>query len=49
MNDPQRYDVYALAIMDSDGNMTYLKPRNNGDIVAVAQTQEPYVFRLTRI
>ena len=47
MNSPELYDVYAMSTMDRGGNMTYLKPQDSGEIVAAAQTQVPFDFRLT--
>ena len=41
------FDIYAISTMDTDGNMTYLKPQESGAIVAVAQTYVPFVFQLT--
>ena len=46
------YLVYAMSTMDGADNMTYLKPQDDkhqdsGAIIAVAQTQVPFIFRVT--
>ena len=46
INSQDTFDVYAISTM-SGNNMMYLLPQNSGQIVAVAQTDVPFIFRVT--